>query len=124
MSDEITVLKQEELPLEDMAAANSQKNVSNDEDEEELTYDGFEVARDEFFAHLFKPSVTFNNEQISVNVACLRQLPNVEYVQFLVNRDDKKLAVKVLTFPAYFNFSFRRIQIQINQSFANFFRFK
>ncbi len=94
MSDEITVLKQEELPLVDMAAANSQKNVSNDEDEEELTYDGFEVARDEFFAHLFKPSVTFNNEQLSVNVACLRQLPNVEYVQFLVNPEKKKLAVR------------------------------
>ena len=50
--------------------------------------------RGEFFAHLFEPSVTLNKETVSVNAACLRKLPDYEYVQFLVNPGEKKLAIK------------------------------
>lgn len=59
-----------------------------------FSYEGYQVVRGEFFAHLFEPSVTFNNEKVSVNVACINKLPAVEYVQFLVNPQEKKLAVK------------------------------
>ena len=62
--------------------------------EVEFSYEGYQVVRGEFFAHLFEPSVTIADEKVSVNTACLRKLPDVEYVQFLVNRDEKKLAVK------------------------------
>lgn len=61
---------------------------------EEFSYDGYQVVRGEFFAHLFEPSITLKDEHVSVNSACLRKLPNVEYVQFLVNPEEKKLAVK------------------------------
>ena len=60
----------------------------------EFSYDGYQVVRGEFFAHLFEPSVTMKDEKVSVNMACIRRLPNVEYVQFLVNPTEKKLAVK------------------------------
>ena len=60
----------------------------------EFSYDGYQVVRAEFFAHLFEPSVTLNKETVSVNMACLRKLPNTEYVQFLVNPIERKLAVK------------------------------
>ena len=53
--------------------------------EEEFSYEGYQVVRGEFFAHLFEPSVTIANEKVSVNSACIRKLPNTEYVQFLVN---------------------------------------
>ncbi len=59
-----------------------------------FSYDGYQVVRGEFFAHLFEPSVTFNREKVSVNVACINKLPEVEYVQFLVNPKEKKLAVR------------------------------
>ena len=59
-----------------------------------FSYDGYQVVRGEFFAHIFEPSVTLNREKVSVNVACLRKLPDTEYVQFLVNPTEKKLAVK------------------------------
>ena len=59
-----------------------------------FSYDGYQVVRGEFFAHLFEPSVTLNNEKVSVNAACIRKLPQTEYVQFLVNPNEKKLAVK------------------------------
>ena len=59
-----------------------------------FSYDGYQVVRAEFFAHLYEPSVTLNKETVSVNAACLRKLPDFEYVQFLVNPGEKKLAVK------------------------------
>ena len=61
---------------------------------EDFSYEGYQVVRAEFFAHLFEPSVTFNKETVAVNAACLRKLPENEYVQFLVNPTEKKLAVK------------------------------
>lgn len=68
-----------------------EKNI---EELPEFSYDGYQVVRGEFFAHLFEPSVTMKDEKVSVNMACIRRLPNVEYVQFLVNPTEKKLAVK------------------------------
>ncbi|SCW67186.1 hypothetical protein SAMN02910456_02505 [Ruminococcaceae bacterium YRB3002] len=65
--------------------------------EESFSYDGYQVVRGEFFAHLFEPSVTFKDEKVSVNAACLNKLPNVDFVQFLVNPQEKKLAVKPCT---------------------------
>ena len=60
----------------------------------DFSYDGYQVVRAEFFAHLFEPSVTLNKETVSVNAACLNKLKGYEYVQFLVNPGEKKLAVK------------------------------
>ncbi|WP_049945240.1 hypothetical protein [Butyrivibrio sp. AC2005] len=61
---------------------------------EPFSFHGFQVVRGEFFAHLFEPSVTFKDEKVSVNAACIRKLPTVEYVQFLVHPEKKMLAVK------------------------------
>lgn len=69
-------------------------NAPYEEKVSEFSYDGYQVVRGEFFAHLFEPSVTLKDEKVSVNAACLRKLPDVEYVQFLVNPGEKKLAVK------------------------------
>ena len=66
-------------------------------EEPDFSYDGYQVVRGEFFAHLFEPSITINHEKVSVNAACLRKLPDTEYVQFLVNPIEKKLAVKPCT---------------------------
>lgn len=68
-----------------------------DKGEEEFSYKGYEIVHGAFFAHLFEPSVKLVRETVSVNAACIRKLPDTEYVQFLVNRDDKKLAVKPCT---------------------------
>lgn len=113
MSEEITVMEQETLPLMDMISQESKDTENAKKEEpiskeernahvgeetvEEFSYEGFEVVREEFFAHLFEPSVTLNNEKVYVNVACLRKLPDVEYVQFLVNPEKKKLAVRPCT---------------------------
>lgn len=62
--------------------------------EEEFSFDGYQVVRGEFFAHLFEPSITFNGSKLYVNMACLNKLPTIEYVQILVNQFTKKLVIR------------------------------
>jgi len=62
--------------------------------EEPFSYDGYQVVRGEFFAHIYEPSITFNNCKVSLNTACLNRLPSVSYVQFLINPEEKKLVVR------------------------------
>ena len=61
---------------------------------EDIDYDGFQVVRGEFFAHIHEPSFTFNKNKVYVNTACVKKLPEIEYVQILVNSDQRKLAVR------------------------------
>ena len=78
-------------PQENVKPTDKEQEIHEDND---FSYDGYQVVRGEFFAHLFEPSVSLSREKVSVNTACLRKLPDVEYVQFLVNPTEKKLAVK------------------------------
>ena len=54
----------------------------------------FQVVRREFFAHLSEPSITFNSYKFYVNKACLNKFPHADYVQVLVDRESKMLALK------------------------------
>ena len=81
---------QREVP-DEVAAAEPEADVISDD---AFSYDGYQVVRGEFFAHTFEPSITFNNCKVSVNSACVNKLPDVDYVQILVNPTQKKLAVR------------------------------
>ena len=59
-----------------------------------FSYDGYQVVRGEFFAHMSEPSLSFCANKIYVNTACLRKMPDTEYVQILVNQQEKKLVIK------------------------------
>ena len=78
---------------------NRASNGISDEDNgyEDFSLEGYEVVHRAFFSHLFEPSVKLVKKTVSVNLACIRRLPDTEYVQFLVNRDEKKLVVKSCT---------------------------
>ncbi len=58
-----------------------------------FNFDGFEVVRREFFAHTHEPSVCFNNCRFYVNSTCLQKFPDTDYVQVLVNKKTKILAI-------------------------------
>ena len=60
----------------------------------DFDFDGFQVVRREFFAHLSEPAVTFNNCRFYVNSACLNKFPDTDYVQVLVNRNTKIMALR------------------------------
>lgn len=69
-------------------------NNMNVEEIDSFDFEGYQVVRGEFFAHIYEPSFTFNNQKVSVNMACLRKLPDIEFVQILVNPVDQKLAIR------------------------------
>ncbi len=62
--------------------------------DDRFSYEGYQVVRGEFFSHLNEPAFTFYNYKCSVNSACIKRLPEFDYVQILVNPNDKKLAVR------------------------------
>ena len=70
------------------------KTAEKTEQKETFSYDGYQVVRGEFFAHTFEPSITFNDNKVYVNMACLNQMPMVEYIQILINQQTKKLVVR------------------------------
>ena len=83
--------------LEKAEPAVSPANSSSDEVLEmagDFNYDGYQVVRREFFAHINEPSVTFNNYKFYVNTACLNRFPQVDYVQVLVNQESRILAIR------------------------------
>lgn len=61
---------------------------------ESLDFGGFQVVRREFFAHIHEPSITFNNCKFYVNAACLNKFPQADFIQVLVNRETKILALR------------------------------
>ena len=87
------------LPAEDeqIAEPTNQKSLVSDEVidlDGEFDYEGYQVVRREFFAHISEPSITFNDYRIYVNAACLNRFPSVDNVQALVNQDSKILAIR------------------------------
>lgn len=63
-------------------------------DDDSFNYSGYQVVRGEYFAHIHEPSITFNNFKISVNKACLNRDQKVDFVQILVNPNERKLAIR------------------------------
>lgn len=60
-------------------------------EEDEIDLGEYEIVRPEFFAHIKEPALTINVDKIGVNAACVRLMPDVEYVEILINRKEKKL---------------------------------
>ncbi len=63
-------------------------------EDDSFDYEGYEVVRGEFFAHTYEPMISFYQDTVFVNTACIKRFEDTEYVQILVNPEEKKLAVK------------------------------
>ncbi len=81
-------------PVSEVMNGQAPSSSEADIQDDAFSYDGYQVVRGEFFAHVYEPSITFNNCKVSLNTACINRLPNVNYVQILVNPEEKKLAVR------------------------------
>jgi hypothetical protein len=79
---------------------NNERNTISVVEDDAFSYDGYQVVRGEFFAHTYEPSFTFNSNKVSVNTACIKKLPDTDFVQILVNPDEKKLAVRPCQIPS------------------------
>ena len=60
----------------------------------DFSYNGYQVVRGEFFAHIKEPSITFNNYKIYVNSAFLNKIPHINFVHILINPSEKRLVVR------------------------------
>lgn len=79
-------------------------HISESDPEEEIVdlgmnfdYDGFQVVRREFFAHINEPSLIFCDNKFYVNAACLRKFPTVDYILVLVNPKSRIIALRPCT---------------------------
>ena len=82
-----------EQPNNETLIQSSSRDLQIIEDDA-FSYEGYQVVRGEFFAYTYEPSFTFNANKVSVNTACIKKLPKTDFVQILVNPDEKKLAVR------------------------------
>ena len=55
----------------------------------DFDYEGYQVVRGEYFAHIYEPSITFNHSKVYLNTASIKKLPDIDYVQILVNSEEK-----------------------------------
>ena len=72
----------------------TEENVDEVQEDPTFTYQGMQVVRGEYFAHINEPSVTFVNSTFYVNSACIKKAPTVEFVQVLINPVEKKLVIR------------------------------
>ncbi|GLB30050.1 hypothetical protein LAD12857_19730 [Lacrimispora amygdalina] len=84
-------MKPENLTKLTLSSQTQIREIINDDT---FNYDGYQVVRGEFFAHTHEPAFTFNQNRVSLNMACIKKLPQFEYVQILVHPNEKKLAVR------------------------------
>lgn len=60
----------------------------------DFSYDGYQVARRELFAHGREPAVTIRKDSISFNTACIGGLEDAVYIQVLINPDKKHMVIR------------------------------
>lgn len=86
------------FPFADVATLEVMPSLSEGEEAldmgDDFDFGDFQVVRREFFAHLREPSLTFNKCRIYVNCASLAKFPNTDYMQVLINRQTKILALR------------------------------
>ena len=56
------------MPITVASIPSNQMEVTDDDS---FSYDGYQVVRGEFFAHIYEPSFTFNNYKVSVNLSLI-----------------------------------------------------
>ena len=72
--------------------------VTGKEDEfipdETFSYAGYQITREEFFAHAKEPSLSICGSKLYVNKVCLNKAPDTSRVLILVSPEQKKIILK------------------------------
>ena len=64
--------------------------------EERENLSGFQRIAAGFFAQTYEPALTINENKIGVNAAAARLFPDVDYMEILINPDEKKSGVQAM----------------------------
>lgn len=65
--------------------------------DENFSYAGYQITREEFFAHAKEPSLCINGNKMYVNKVCLRKAPDASRVLVMVSPAQKKIVLKPCT---------------------------
>lgn len=72
----------------------SENSIAEDIEVDDSFFDDeVNVVRAEFISDINKPTISFNNCQLYVNMVCIKKLPEIDYVQFLINKTKNQLAL-------------------------------
>ena len=63
-------------------------------EEANFNFSGYQVVRREFISHRFDPAMTIRGNSITFNNSCISKLEDATYVQFLINPEERKLAIR------------------------------
>ena len=63
-------------------------------EEASFSFAGYQVVRREFISHRFDPAMTVRGNSITFNNSCISKLEDAKYIQFLINADERKLAIR------------------------------
>ena len=81
----------------DISSMSLEDNESSDSEDIEVDDsffdDEIDVVRAEYASDINEPTISFNNCQLYVNMVCIRKFPETDYVQFLINKTKKQLAL-------------------------------
>lgn len=59
-----------------------------------FSYDPYEMVRREMFAHIRSAQMTIRKDSVSFNQAIINALPDTVYIQIMVSRDQKRVAIR------------------------------
>lgn len=85
-----------------IASPQTAKSLSREErqeakrlsEEANFSFSGYQVVRREFISHRFDPAMTIRGNSITFNNSCISKLEDATYVQFLINPEERKLAIR------------------------------
>lgn len=63
-------------------------------EEASFSFTGYQVVRREFISHRFDPAMTIRGNSITFNNSCISKLEDATYIQFLINPEEHKLAIR------------------------------
>ena len=63
-------------------------------EEENFSFNGYQVVRREFISHRFDPAMTIRGNSITFNNSCISKLENASYIQFLINPTEQKMIIR------------------------------
>lgn len=85
----------ENEPLSEIKAEVEELSLGDDiEIDDSFFDDEVDVVRAEFLSDANELAISFNNCQLYVNMACIKRLPDTDYVQLLINRTKNQLALR------------------------------
>ena len=66
-------------------------------EDDSFSYSGYQITREEFFAHSREPALTISGNRLYLNKVCFRKAPDTSRIQVLINETEKKIVIKPCT---------------------------